>query len=246
METLRHVDVERDVSLQAGTQDSFAIDDLFEPFALSSVNVQEASVSTTVSDRSLESLVNSYCACPPSQGDITNDTFLNSNLNLTDQESNWQNNLNKNFNGKNSLKSSHVIPVIINNRLPFAKPQRDTSRTLQNIHLSEDNALSSSLPNVASANVRSLWNKYDGAIQTMQDLDISVLMVNETWERENLQEKRIIETALHEHGINFIGRKRPGHKTGGGVGLLFKEDEFQIEQVSISTPTNFEFQVCYL
>ena len=80
----------------------------------------------------------------------------------------------------------------------------------------------------------------------MQDLDISVLMVNETWERENLQEKRIIETALHEHGINFIGRKRPGHKTGGGVGLLFKEDEFQIEQVSISSPTNFEFQVCYL
>ena len=37
---MRHVDVERDVSLQAGTQDSFAIDDL--SFALSSVNVQEA------------------------------------------------------------------------------------------------------------------------------------------------------------------------------------------------------------
>ena len=79
------------------------------------------------------------------------------------------------------------------------------------------------LPLISVTNARSLYQKKENVKTFIQELGIEILLVSETWERENLSLEKLLQLQNHK----VISYKRPKVKAakqpGGGCAIIYSE-----------------------
>ena len=95
-----------------------------------------------------------------------------------------------------------------------------------------------SLPKVLNLNPRSIYNKIDEYLTFIEEKDIDLTIMSETWEREGLSLKDIIKTNDLEVISNVYQRK----EKGGRPAIIVRKDKFFIENLT-NTEVNIPWGV---
>ena len=126
--------------------------------------------------------------------------------------------------GCQKQKHAQKIPVLVSKRDHNGKAHLNRTRILTHIPGKNRSDMYSSTVQIALTNCRSLFCKFDEAVETMSLLELDAFIITETWQRETDLEKLICENALNLSQIGFLGlpRQNNSKKKGGGVGLLYQ------------------------
>ena len=143
-----------------------------------------------------------------------------------------------------SLSSEHsdvrTIPVIISNRP--AKPENNRkAEKLNNIRIKRSNKLLTAvqLPVVVNLNPRSIYNKVSEFCTMMEQLEVGICCMSESWDREDLGLEEIIKIDGYKIIKNVLQRKGKGGKPA----LIISEKDYFVKPLCpdiITVPPNIE------
>ena len=83
---------------------------------------------------------------------------------------------------------------------------------------------------IATANARSVDLKLDSVYSLMNDGDIDVLLLTETWVKSDRNLNRIKDDIVERNGFGFIHYNRPGKRNGGGVAIIYNRSKLTLEE----------------
>ena len=119
-------------------------------------------------------------------------------------------------------------------------------QTLKHVHRNERIQISSTLPVVGVANVRSLLLKLNSLIEKIQNEDIDVTLVCEVWEKTGKKNRHFqnkTEEMREMRGLKYIScGARPSGKRGGGAAIIVDTIKFSLERLDVSVQNNLEVQ----
>ena len=142
--------------------------------------------------------------------------------------------------------SINNIPVVTSVARPPAQQVPMTTRVLTAINRNERVHTSATFPVIAVANVCSFLPKLNSTIEKIMMEEISVLLLNEVWEktgRKNRHFQEKMQEMLELHGLKYIScGSRPSGKRGGGAAIIVNTSKFTLEKLDIHIPHNLEVQ----
>ena len=98
----------------------------------------------------------------------------------------------------------------------------------------------SSLPLVAVLNARSAYNKPENINKFLNELGIEVLMISETWEREELSLENLLQLPNYKVHSYRRQKTKAGKQPGGACALIYKETRFEVKKLNIHVPNGVE------
>ena len=131
------------------------------------------------------------------------------------------------------------IPVLITNRGP--KPPPENRKPLDNITVKRSNKLLAAvqLPVVVNLNPRSIYNKTDEFKMLMEQLEVGVCFMSESWDRQSLG----LEEVINIDGYRVIKNVLQRNGKGGKPALIISEDNYFIKELCpdvITVPPKIE------
>ena len=115
-----------------------------------------------------------------------------------------------------------------------------------NLLIRRDNksVVASSLPNIWSANHRSLWPRFKNTLDELLELNAHIGFHCEVWEdKQNKNQQYQLEKAYELKGVKFISTPR-SDRIGGGVAItLINDSPFALEQINPTNPKKLD--VCW-
>ena len=135
-------------------------------------------------------------------------------------------------------QKSNPIPVLLTNRAPQPPPMK---RKPCNVTIKRSNKLliAVQLPVVVNLNPRSIYNKVNEFKTMMEQLDVGVCFISESWDRQSLGLEKIIDLEGHRVIKNVLQRSGKGGKPA----LVISERNFFIKELCpdvITVPQNIE------
>ena len=100
--------------------------------------------------------------------------------------------------------------------------------------LNRKNIQALNLPTICNINARSVYNKLEELHSFISEEEIDVALISETWERENLTLKDVINIENYEVLSNFSQRKNGGSRTA----IIANTGKFHVKDI-----TNIDIQV---
>ena len=139
-----------------------------------------------------------------------------------------------------SSDRSNAIPVWITNREEF-KQFSARVPTRNNITIKRSNKLLTAvqLPVVVNLNPRSVYNKAEEFKTMMEQLEVGVCFMSESWDRDSLGLEEIVKMDGYRIIKNVLQRKGKGGKPA----LIFQESNYFIKELCpdiITVPPNVE------
>ena len=108
------------------------------------------------------------------------------------------------------------------------------SRVVKTIHRSNKTGQALSLPKILNVNPRSIYNKVNEYATFVEEHEIDVTIMSETWEREGISLESLLKTDETEVISNYSQRK----EKGGRPAIIVKKDKFFIQDL-----TNTEIEI---
>jgi hypothetical protein len=130
------------------------------------------------------------------------------------------------------------IPVITNQ---FERRKSVVPRTPRRTTIRRSNRIleASNLPNILVLNPRSIYNKCEEFKTMMEQMDVDICCISESWDRDNLPLEDIIQMEGYKVIKNVVQRNRKGGKPA----LVINEDKFIVKQLCpdvITVPVTVE------
>lgn len=134
------------------------------------------------------------------------------------------------------------IPVLLTSQRTKQTERMKRSQVLLNVVQSNTIAVSSSLPVIATSNLRSFKPRVNSVVEKIKNEDIDVLLVNEVWESaKNNHFQGEIKRIYEMEGLKYIScGARPSGKRGGGAGIIVNVKNFSLESLDVHVPNNLE------
>ena len=138
-----------------------------------------------------------------------------------------------------SPSSENRIPVIVSNRGPKKPPQN--RKPCNNVTIKRSNKLLTAvqLPVVVNLNPRSIYNKADEFKTMMEQLDVGVCFMSESWDRQSLGLSEVIGM----EGYRIVKNVKQRSGQGGKPALIISEKDYFIKELcpdEFSVPPNVE------
>ena len=92
--------------------------------------------------------------------------------------------------------------------------------------------------NVCLINARSILYKLPSLLETLDEIDVDMCMLTETWLRSDPHTERSIEDFQNEHGYEFIRRDRRDGKRGGGVAICYNKELISMARIRLPPMKN--------
>ena len=129
-----------------------------------------------------------------------------------------------------SSKNGQPIPVFTSARGPVKA--RDTKRNSFNKRVKRSNKVLEALelPSVLNLNPRSVYNKVDEFHSLVEELQVDLLFMSESWERENLTLDNLIN--LENYQVISNVHQRTGK--GGRPALIINDSKYHVENLTNS------------
>ena len=89
------------------------------------------------------------------------------------------------------------------------------------------------LPKVLNCNPQSLYNKKEEFIALMEQKEIDIAFISESWERNNWPLFELLED-LSNSGYSVISNVHQRNNRGGRPALIIKEDMYDIQNLTQS------------
>ena len=124
----------------------------------------------------------------------------------------------------------HQIPVIINQ---FTRKHNFIARTPQRVTIRRSNRIleATNLPTMLLLNPRSIYNKADEFRTMIEQMEVDICFISESWDRDNLPLENIIKMEGYRIIKNVVQRK----KKGGKPVLLINEDDFFVKNIAVAS-----------
>ena len=142
------------------------------------------------------------------------------------------------YNSENELNCSLIqnnwltpqpIPVLITHRLTSSKPCQ-ADRVSANIIIKHSNKkvlIATQLPLVVNLNPRSVYNKKEEFKTMMDQLDVDVCCMSESWDRQNMG----LEDVIQMDGYQIVKNVLQRSGKGGKPALIIKNEKFHIKEL---------------
>ena len=133
---------------------------------------------------------------------------------------------------------THPIPIMISKRCQAERPQRK-QRNLKTIKRSNKALQALDLPTVINLNPRSVYNKIDEFHTLVSELEVDLVFMSESWERESLTLDQLID--LENYKVISNVYQRTG--MGGRPALIINEKKFCVQNLTntlVSIPYGVE------
>ena len=174
---------------------------------------------------------------PPSDGSVEDDTLLIGQFDgcndsvLTNESGNENSSPAHNF---------YQIPVLLSNR---CQPQSHyqphaRNRNLKTVKRSNKSLEALELPSVMNLNPRSIYNKIDEFHTLVSELEVDLVCMSESWEREGLTLDQII--TLENYQVISNVHQRTG--MGGRPALVINDKKFSVQNLT-NTLVNIPYGV---
>ena len=119
------------------------------------------------------------------------------------------------------------IPVIITNRQPtLPQCERVPTRVIIN-HQSKKLLTATQLPIVINLNPRSVYNKQNEFKTMMEQLDVDVCCISESWDRDNMGLEQVIQMEGYQIVKNVLQRSGKGGKPA----LVIKKEKYFVKEL---------------
>ena len=143
-----------------------------------------------------------------------------------------------------NLSTSFNISTVIGNRPENNKRVERPSSTRVLVNRDKKSIKASSLPNIWSANHRSLWPRLNNTVDELLELDAHIGFHCEIWENKaNDNQQYQLEKAYELKGVKFISTPW-SDQAGGGVGItVLNGSPFNLQQLFPANPRKLE--VCW-
>ena len=92
--------------------------------------------------------------------------------------------------------------------------------------------------NICLINARSIFYKLPSLLETLNEIDVDICMLTETWLRNDPHIERSIEDFENKYGYSFIRRDRPPCKRGGGVAICYNKDLISMARIKLPPTKN--------
>ena len=93
--------------------------------------------------------------------------------------------------------------------------------------------------NLCLINARSVISKLSSLLETLNEIDVDMCMLTETWLKNDPNIERNIEDFENQHGYNFIRRDRVDGRRGGGVAICYNNEQITMSRIRLP-PTKYE------
>ena len=120
----------------------------------------------------------------------------------------------------------HQIPVIINQ---FTRKHNFIARTPHRVTIRRSNRIleATNLPTMLLLNPRSIYNKADEFRTMIEQLEVDICFISESWDRESLPLEEVINMEGYKILKNVVQRR----KKGGKPALVIKEEKFHVKHL---------------
>ena len=127
-----------------------------------------------------------------------------------------------------NLIAHNPIPVIITTtRLPKFNESRPASSNIVINHCSKKVQTANQLPVIVNLNPRSIYNKKEEFKTMMEQLDVDICFMSESWDREKIGLEKVIRMDGHQIVKNVVQRTGKGGKPA----LIIKKDKYYIKEL---------------
>ena len=119
------------------------------------------------------------------------------------------------------------IPVIIKPRQPRATQSYRVSANTIIKHSDKKVLTATQLPKVVNLNTRSVYNKKEEFKTMMEQLDVDLCCMSESWDRQNMN----LEDILHMEGYQIVKNVLQRRGRGGKPALIIKKEKYHIKEL---------------
>ena len=134
----------------------------------------------------------------------------------------------------NDKNQNNFIPVIISeNRLPKSSEDRGVSANIVINHSSKKVMTATQMPVVVNLNPRSVYNKKEEFKTMMDQLDVDICFMSESWDREGNGLEKVIRMDDYQIVKNIVQRR----SKGGKPALIIKKEKYFIKELCPSVIT---------
>ena len=88
------------------------------------------------------------------------------------------------------------------------------------------------LPTVITLNPRSLYNKMDQFRTMVEQTEVGVCFISETWDRTHLKKGKLISESLEIEGYKWVRNVCQSNRGRGKPHILISEKDFHITEIS--------------
>ena len=133
----------------------------------------------------------------------------------------------------NDLKNNSIPVIISDQRLPKSREPRGVSANIVINHRSKKVTTAAQMPVIVNLNPRSVYNKKEEFKTMMEQLDVDICFMSESWDREKNGLEKVIRMDDHQIVKNVVQRQGKGGKPA----LIIKKDKYFIKELRPSVIT---------